>query len=439
MTFFSGSCQRNSQANVHLSAKGLHNICQKDKGFTFIVGPRRYDCPLFVAEFLSPRIHDLRSVDNTFDEYEIEIEDPDGHFEGFLSLGSGSTIKITESNRLTILSVSGELWNSELYECICPSASSSLTMSSAVDRISFFARMRGNISNEVSFIASHFHELNDPSDSLRSLPFSAIYEILSDNSLKIKSEDLLYDFILSRAEDDCEYSGLLEQIRFEYLSAPKFNEFLNLISQSFEYMNHSVWSSLRSRLSFPVSPETSNDRVLMTGSGSRDFAPASSSSLNGIIAYLTRRCGGNVQDHDVIRITASSSYNSGLHEKHAADLEVNSSFQSQGTANQWICYDFKSMTVRPTHYSIRSYYDGNPWNYNPKNWVVEGSRDGTAWIELDRREHNNDLNDRNVTRTFPVSRSEDVRMIRLRQIGVNHYGSRHLLLSSFEIFGCVIG
>jgi hypothetical protein len=258
VNFFPNSSARNSRANVHLSAKGLQNVCQKDNNFTFSVGSRRSSCRSFVAEFLSPRVHDLRSIDDTFDKYEIETEEPEEYFEGFLSLGSGNTITIAGSNRSTILSISRELWNLEVYECICPSTSSSLTMSGAIDRISFFALMRSDISSEVNFIASHYHELSDPSGSLRLLPFSTIDEVVSDDSLKIKNEDSLYDFILPRAEDDSEYYGLLEQIRFEYLSAPKSSGFIDLISQSFEYLTHSVWTSLRSRLSFPVSPETSN-------------------------------------------------------------------------------------------------------------------------------------------------------------------------------------
>jgi hypothetical protein len=45
------------EVQVGLSAKGLanvsQNICEAD--LTFIVGDDKYQCPLFIAAFLSPR------------------------------------------------------------------------------------------------------------------------------------------------------------------------------------------------------------------------------------------------------------------------------------------------------------------------------------------------------------------------------------------------
>jgi hypothetical protein len=42
------------------------------------------------------------------------------------------------------------------------------------------------------------------------------------------------------------------------------------------------------------------------------------------------------------------------------------------------------------------------------------------------------------TRTFPVSRSEEVRMIRFRLTGPDHHGSNYLIIAAFEIFGSLI-
>jgi hypothetical protein len=55
--------------SVSLWAKGLVNIHKKGNNFTFVVGSRRYPCPSFVAEFLSLRIYDIRSVDDTLNEF----------------------------------------------------------------------------------------------------------------------------------------------------------------------------------------------------------------------------------------------------------------------------------------------------------------------------------------------------------------------------------
>jgi hypothetical protein len=71
-------------------------------------------------------------------------------------------------------------------------------------------------------------------------------------------------------------------------------------------------------------------------------------------------------------------------------------------------------------------------------WTLEGSRDGSEWIELDRRKNNTDLNSQGATATFPVSRSDEVQMIRLRQIGKNSSNSDYLTVSAIEVFGVLV-
>jgi hypothetical protein len=185
-----------------------------------------------------------------------------------------------------------------------------------------------------------------------------------------------------------------------------------------------------------VLAQSTNDRVFLAVRRVSEFLPSSYSPWNGIISYLTRKFGGNVHDSNVVAITASS--NNGNFEKYAADLAVNNCFCSMNTPNSWICYDFKRRKIMATHYSIRSYFNGSRGNNHPKDWVVEGSNDGISWTEIDRREDNSDLNASNVTKTFAITRSVEVRMIRLRQVGANHFGHHYLLLSSLEIFGSLI-
>jgi hypothetical protein len=297
--------------------------------------------------------------------------------------------------------------------------------------------MHCSVSKETESASSHFYEMKDPATAMKSLTFSMISDIVSHPSLKVVSEDSLYDFIVSKTEDDQSFLLLLEFVRFEYLSTSKFRAFIELMLTSFDYFNSSLWLSLRSRLSLPVSPETSNDRLFVAKSPAAEFAPSSSSCLNGIIAHLTRRCGGNVHDRNVVTIRASSNVR-GHADKYAADLEARPLFHSLKTADSWLCYDFKDMRIEPTHYTIRSYYAGGQGSYNLKNWVIEGSDDGDSWVELDRRGENDQLNARNATVTFTISRSQEVRLVRLRQTGLNHHGDHYILTSSFEVFGSLI-
>jgi hypothetical protein len=138
--------------------------------------------------------------------------------------------------------------------------------------------------------------------------------------------------------------------------------------------------------------------------------------LVGIICYLTVKCGGNVHDKDVVEITASSSSNSA---RNAANLEDSSLFYSDYyKPGQWICLDFKTLRIEPTHYTIK--VDGE---YYLKSWAIEGSDDGASWTEIDRRENNNDLNKAWVMKTFAVSRPGSFEKIRLRQTGSNHWSN----------------
>jgi hypothetical protein len=117
---------------------------------------------------------------------------------------------------------------------------------------------------------------------------------------------------------------------------------------------------------------------------------------------------------------------------------VYSEFHSEDELSQWICWDFKTLRIEPTHYTIQTYGGGPNWSHL-KSWAVEGSDDGSSWTEIHRRENNSDLNGRRAVKTFAVSRAGSFRRICLRQTGPNHAGNNHLVLDAFELFGAVAG
>jgi hypothetical protein len=137
---------------------------------------------------------------------------------------------------------------------------------------------------------------------------------------------------------------------------------------------------------------------------------------DGIIAHLTRECGGNVHDRHVVDVTCGSfeketegaNPHSGAYynwsqcaAKNAADLESDSIFRSayrpkkediRHTRNNWICYDFKERRIVPTHYTIRTNGDYGTGYSHLKSWLVETSADGKNWREVAREENNTQLN-----------------------------------------------
>jgi hypothetical protein len=183
---------------------------------------------------------------------------------------------------------------------------------------------------------------------------------------------------------------------------------------------------------------------------------------DGIIAHLTRECGGTVHDCHVVDITSGSletetngaNPHSGVYDnkpelaaRNVADLEGDSEFLSafrkqeedipNENKNNWICYDFKERRIVPTDYTIRT--NGNfPGSSHLKSWAVDTSADGKNWREVAREEDNEKLNGLWKTATFPIAGAGECRFIRLVNIGRNHLGNDALYIQAWEIFGSLV-
>ena len=147
--------------------------------------------------------------------------------------------------------------------------------------------------------------------------------------------------------------------------------------------------------------------------------------LDGIVAHLTRECGGNVHDKGIVSVTASSV--STFPPKNAVDLGTGSEYQSNEEKDVWLCYDFKGRSVIPKSYSLRSNNGrSGPGGEYHKSWVIEVSNDDSSWREIDRRDC--DLNG-----AYKISRvpSEGVRFFRIRMTGP----PCQIRIVSMELFG----
>jgi hypothetical protein len=224
---------------------------------------------------------------------------------------------------------------------------------------------------------------------------------------------------------------MIQFIRFEFVSKSIATRFILTGSDFVDLIDSSIWMSLGRRFIDGFSNDESNCRFLRV---EKTFCP-NGKSLDGIIKYLTTKCGGNVHDKGLIEATASSMSCSD-HPKQATDVQNRYFyFQSNNEPNSWICYDFKEMEVTPTHYSILSHSSGPNYGNHPKSWCLEVSGDGTSWTEVHRCENNSDLNGSSQIGTYSVNRSVKCRFVRLRQTGKNHSNNDCFLLPGFEIFG----
>jgi hypothetical protein len=273
--------------------------------------------------------------------------------------------------------------------------------------------------------------------SIFSIPFEILSNIISKEPLQLKDEESLYELISSKQNEDSRFFSLFEYIRFEYLSSTSIESFIEIINESFDLLTFPIWRSLCYRLSLSVSIDFSTDRFVDESSSIVcRFDPNSNSNQDGIISYLTKRVGGHVIYRNIVSITASSFCNpQDCPLRHVADFENQGCFSTNNDANSWICYDFKDMKIKVTHYSIRTRrdYDAN----HLRSWILEGSKDGLKWVKIDDRQNDTSLNNKGVISTFSISEGfeGEFQQIRLRQTGKNSDGHDYLTVNSIEFFG----
>jgi hypothetical protein len=254
-------------------------------------------------------------------------------------------------------------------------------------------------------------------------------QILSNPSLQLENEDLLYELIQDQLDSRTEWSELLCHIRFGFLSTKSVEHFISWSHDHFcefeELFCLDLWIALCRRLSRSVATKPAHERYRP----GQLFPPPCDGSLEGIIAHLTQRHGGNVRERGIVSVSGSSLRES-YYPRRAVELHKTTDFDSTNTPNQLLCYDFKNRKVQPAHYSISA--DGN---YHLRSWIFEGSLDGSNWDELDRRENDSTTNSDHRTGSFAVSVRDKYRYLRLRQTGMNANGNDYLTICAFEVFG----
>jgi hypothetical protein len=226
---------------------------------------------------------------------------------------------------------------------------------------------------------------------LSSLSFRAFAAVIRGASLRLSSEDSLFEMICVRMRpaSDPRFFGLLQVLRLVFLSGGCFAKLFDLVCDGFGELNVSHWESLHGRLLLPVFPARANlhSDVSPSGPTVKTFPFRSSSPLDGIISHLTAKFGGNIHDRGVVRITGNRvlNDNSSYAAKNVVDLGTDSHFLSVSDAKDSHCFDFTKMAFKPTHCSIRTNSNGLNGNYL-KSRLLEGPKEGNLWIEVDRQD-----------------------------------------------------
>ena len=438
-TFDTVSTKALEPRELNLTCQGLScvNWNCSDPDFEFVTEEKVCRVHSVLAEFLSPKVAHIRICDPLCCVYTFENSELFHVFETLAScLCTGRSITVDQSNFVALLLISQELENAELLSSLLGMIKTeSLNLEESIlllrAGIELGTAFSGQIGNLVDFVASHFYEIGQT--VLDSLDVETAQLLLSSSSLKIADEDTLYDFVKSRSEKDVRFMSLFEFVYFEYLSVERMQDFASFVSENrLENITSGIWRQVCGRLILETKCKK-NPRVSIPPG--TEFVYDNSKPLEGVIAHLTRECGGNVHDKGMVNITASS-VQSCYHQKHVADLGTDSLYYSKNEKNTWVCYDFKDRQVIPKSYSVRS-GDAGPNYVNLKSWVIEVSNDGCSWTEIDRQDNNGALDARYVTVNFKISHvpSESFKLLRLRLTGPNHCGDDSVIFSSLEIFG----
>jgi hypothetical protein len=303
-----------SRVTGGLSAPGLANVPVGDwsDDFTFIVGDDRYQFRSSVAQFLSPRVSKLHWIDATISELRLEVEYRDKLISLVLEAAKGNIIAVDSAHLRTFEAICAALWNSELCELVCGQQRDEFTMDNVLNRLRFRSANRCDLSAELEFVASHFHDFLPRPQTLTTFPFSLLYDIIGHGSLRIESEDSLYDFIREGIKINPEVFCLLEFVKFEYCSTGVMDGLFDLLWENSCEINASIWATLCARL---VLPNINRDKRQ-----AKQFPPLVKKRKvkdifgreveidvpDGIIAHLTGECGGNVHDRHVVEITSGS-------------------------------------------------------------------------------------------------------------------------------------
>ena len=405
-----------------------------------------------LAEFLSPRVSRMRKSDAAVASYAF-VDDflcSQVAFEIFSdlvrSVSDGAPISVNDSNFCHVFRFACELENDEIKAFV---GSLVDVETLGVERATRILVMRRHLTCELpisveslrSFVAAHFYDLSE--DTILSLDLETLILLLSDPQLQIRDEDSLYDLVEMLVDCDLKFSPLFEFVCLEYLTVDRIKRFISFVgNRLLGEINLKLWEKISKRLVLTPTAFPDDERgTRFAAPPGIDFACTDPKSLNGIIANLSRECGGNVHDHGIVDVTASSTNGAAFAPRNVADLDGDSIYCSNDVLDTWICYDFKQMRVTPTSYSIRSHCHGYPGYFNLKSWVLEVSNDGDVWDVVDSRNDNYELDDENVTCNFQIPEGRcksKYRFIRIRQTGPNHRTKLtlyYVTMSSFEVFG----
>ncbi|KAK8871617.1 hypothetical protein M9Y10_007352 [Tritrichomonas musculus] len=427
----------NKSLDFSLNIKNLRDIPFNlyEKNFTFHFNGKTYKTNRLNADLLSPLIRQLHYSDNTIDEFYLKIdntqekeskqqavETKEDYFSDFLKLYTFENTKIDPKRQQIYSKYFYALGNYDEFFRLLPDYYNEISEDNALERLILLSNIATQhdisinlqemevIQKLINFISSHFESIDK--EKMKQLNNDIIEKIINNENLKLHDEDSLLEFVLELYSKDENSYELFEYILFNNISEEMIEKFIDKFS--IEYLNLGIWRSICQRL---LGKEKSGIDRYTEKAKIEKFGDDEGRQFEGIMNHLTVESGGNIHDNGTVEITANS-FDGSCHPKNLVDYKNDNYYQcgSNSKVLSSICFDFKDKAVNLSSYTMKS--NGNSDGANgPKSWVVEVSKDGKNWKEIDRRENNESLKGKNLVFTFKVQKQNHGfnRFVQLRQ------------------------
>ena len=418
----------------------IHNF-QDD--FRFIVNNEEFKTNRLIADILSPNICQIHANDPAFDTFTIKTK-CNGNFSRILDLVNFDE-KDIPNNELPFIFEVFQILGTDQIHLSEPPHSIELNVQNVFKLLqqhepfkNFYSK---SFSEEIEFIASHFHELSENHDEdFKNLEIDTLAEILTSNKLQLKSEDQLLKFVNKIYSNNSMYSNLYETVQFQNVTVEAMRQFMEIYQP--DDITAQTWIGLSKRLLSEVKNDGGKSKGRYTKEERKEasFLAPNDNSMTGIISYLMKESSGKIEEE--VAITSSSCNNN--EERFQARNVVlyddkNKIFMSANSANSWIQFDFKERRVVPTAYTMRSGCTQANWA-NPYHWQLQGSNDGNSWKTLDAHGSCSDLNGINYIHTYKINNqgNNKYKYLRIYSTGADCNNSYFLAFEAIEFFGKLI-
>eukprot|EP00746_Dinoflagellata_sp_MGD_P125229 gnl/MRDRNA2_/MRDRNA2_59957_c0_seq1.p1 gnl/MRDRNA2_/MRDRNA2_59957_c0~~gnl/MRDRNA2_/MRDRNA2_59957_c0_seq1.p1 ORF type:complete len:451 (+),score=71.88 gnl/MRDRNA2_/MRDRNA2_59957_c0_seq1:77-1429(+) len=160
---------------------------------------------------------------------------------------------------------------------------------------------------------------------------------------------------------------------------------------------------------------------------------------NGVIYWIgtTARTTTFQNPHATGQVVVSASSDVILHTSLANLVSRDHSYaRLRSEPNSWFAIDLREWELRLEKYTLRhGQHAKETVPRGLQSWVLEGSEDGTQWIELDRHTDDTSFHSMMATASWSVTTHDFYQHVRVRMTGPEVSGNFSLHLGGIELYG----